>query len=135
MDINADEKGAKELNMAKNKIEVSLPAVNNGIDYAILTGKSFAYHYENGKRTDETPTCEKIDVALQGNRFSPLTVKIDGMIDSLPEISDEEIEASCTNMKLIAVRFTDCKIALYSINGSMVMSATAKGVELVNFKK
>lgn len=120
--------------MAK-KIEVSLPAVNNGIDYAILTGKNFAYHYENGKRTDETPTGTKIEVALQGNRFSPLTVKIDGTIDSLPEISDEEIEASCTNMKLIAVRFTDCKIALYSINGNMVMSATATGVELVNFKK
>lgn len=121
--------------MAKNKIEVTLQAVNNGIDYAILTGKSFSYHYENGKRTDETPTGTKVEVALQGNHFSPLTVKIDGMIDPLPEINDEEIEASCTNLKLVAVRFTDCKIALYSINGNMVMSATATGVELVNFKK
>lgn len=121
--------------MAKNKIEVSLPAVNSGIDYAILTGKSFAYHYENGRRTDETPTGAKIEVSLQGNRFTPLTVKIDGTIDPLPEISDEEIEANCTNLKLIAVRFTDCKISLYSINGNMVMSATAASVELVNFKK
>lgn len=120
--------------MAK-KIEVSLPAVNNGIDYAILTGKSPVYNYENGKRTDETPTGSKVEVALQGNRFSALTVKIDGIIDPLPEISDGDIEKSCTNMTLVAVRFTDCKIALYSINGNMVMSATATGVELVNFKK
>lgn len=120
--------------MAK-KIEVSLPAVNNGMDYAILTGKSPVHHYENGKRMDETPIGVKIDVALQGNRFSPLSVKINGMVDPLPEISDEEIETSCTNLKLVAVRFTDCKISLYSINGNMVMSATATNVELVNFKK
>ena len=126
----------KEVNlMAKNKIEVSLSAVNNGIDYAILTGKSPVYPYENGKRISETPTGAKIEVGLQGNRFSPLTVKIDGISDALPAISDDEIEASCTNLKLIAVRFTDCKISLYSINGNMVMSATATGVELVNFKK
>lgn len=121
--------------MAKNKLEVPLQAVNSGLDYAILTGKSFYYPYENGKRTDETPLGMKVEVALPGNRLSPLTVKVEGATDPLPAISDEEIEASCTNTKLVAVRFADCKVSLYSINGQMVMSATATDAELVNFKK
>lgn len=121
--------------MANNKLEVSLDAVNKGQDFAILTRKGFIYPYENGRRASETPIGTKIDVILQGNRFSPLSVKIEGNIDPLPSISDDEIEASCANIKLLAVRFTDCKIALYSINGQMVMSATATSVELVNSKK
>ncbi len=57
------------------------------------------------------------------------------MIDPIPTISDEEIEARCTSTNLVAVRFTECKVSLYSINGQMVMSATAADAELVNFKK
>lgn len=122
--------------MANNKLEVSLSAVNGGQgEFAILTGKSPIYPYEGGKRTSETPIGTKISVVLQGNRFAPLDVKILGASDPLPSISGEKIEASCAGIKLLAVRFTDCKIALYSIGGQMVMSATATGVELVNFSK
>lgn len=118
-----------------NKLEVDLPAVNNGQKFAILTGKSPIYEYKDGKRTSEIPIGEKIRVALQGNRFTPLDVKILNATDSLPNISDEKIEASCAEIKLIAVQFVDCKISLYSIGGQMAMSATASGVELVNSGK
>ena len=117
------------------KLEVSLPAVNNGLDYGILCDKSPIYAYENGKKVNEIPIGTKVDVVLPGNHFQPLTVKIEGNPNALPEISSEEIGAACEELKLLAVRFIDCKIALYSINGQMVMSASATAVELVNFKK
>ncbi|MEY8324646.1 hypothetical protein AALB47_12150 [Lachnospiraceae bacterium 54-11] len=119
----------------KNKLVISLLAVNNGLDYAILTGKSPVYPFENNKKISDTPISWKIEVALQGSRLSALTVKVDGAADPLPEISDEEIEANCASLKLLAARFKECSITVYTINNSMVMSATASGVELVNFKK
>jgi hypothetical protein len=124
-----------EYKMANNKLETTFAAVNGGQDSAILTGKSPIYPYEGGKRISETPTGTKVDVALQGNRFTPLTVKIEGNTNILPNCSNEQINTACASVKLIAVRFVDCKISLYSIGGQMVMSATASGVELVNFGK
>lgn len=118
--------------MANNKLNVNLETVNSGQPFAILTGIGPIYKYEGGKRTSETPIGTKISVALQGNRFAPLDVKILNSTDPLPNITDEKIQSSCAEVKLIAVRFTDCKISLYSIGGQMVMSATASGVELVN---
>lgn len=115
-----------------NKLDTNLPAVNGGQDFAILTGKGSIYSYEGGKRTSDTPIGTKISVALQGNRFAPLDVKILNATDPLPNVTDEQIQASCAEIKLIAVRFTDCKISLYSIGGQMVMSATASGLELRN---
>lgn len=122
-------------NIMSNKLEVSLSAVNGGQDFAILTGKSPIYPYEGGKRTSETPIGTKVSVALQGNRFTPLDIKILTAADPLPNVTDEKIESSCADVKLISVRFVDCKISLYSIGGQMVMSATASGVELVNASK
>ena len=95
--------------MASNKLEVTLAALNKGQDYAILTGKSPIYSYDNGKRTSDSPIGFKVSVALQGNRLSPLSVKIE----------------------LLVVRFIDCIINIYTINGQMLMSATATGVEIV----
>lgn len=118
--------------MANNKLDTSLPAVNGGQEFAILTGIGPIYKYEGGKRVGETPIGTKISVVLQGNRFAPLDVKILNATDPLPNITDEKIQASCAEVKLIAVRFTDCKISLYSIGGQMIMSANASGVELVN---
>ncbi|MBE7725924.1 MAG: hypothetical protein E7244_16370 [Enterocloster citroniae] len=117
--------------MASNKLEVTLAALNKGQDYAILTGKSPIYSYDNGKRTSDSPIGFKVSVALQGNRLSPLSVKIEGKTDPLSKISEEEIEASCTNIELLVVRFIDCIINIYTINGQMLMSATATGVEIV----
>ena len=116
--------------MASNKLEVTLAALNKGQDYAILTGKSPIYSYDNGKRTSDSPIGFKVSVALQGNRLSPLSVKIEGKTDPLSKISEEEIEASCTSIELF-VRFIDCIINIYTINGQMLMSATATGVEIV----
>lgn len=118
-----------------NKLEVNLPAVNGAQDFAILTGKSPIYPYEGGKRTSETPIGTKISVALQGNRFTPLDIKILTPTDPLPSVTDEKIEASCADIELMAVQFVDCKISLYSIGGNMVMSATASGAKLVKFEK
>lgn len=121
--------------MANNKIETTLAAINGGQEIVILTGKSSGYNYEGGKRTGDTPTHTKIAVALQGNRLAALTVKIEGSADPLPGVSDEQIAAACSGVKLLAVKFTDCKVSIYSIGGQMVMSATASGVELVNAGK
>lgn len=129
MDIHVGKKGEKI--MANNKLEVTLAAINKGQDYAILTSKNPIYSYTEGKRTSETPIGTKITVALQGNRFTSLTVKIEGKTDPLPNISDEEIETSLVNIELFVVKFTDCRITLYTINGQMIMSATATGVEIV----
>lgn len=118
--------------MANNKLDTNLPAVNGGQDFAILTGISPIYKYEGGKRVGETPIGTKISVVLQGNRFTPLDVKILNATDPLPNITDEKIQASCAEVKLIAVRFTDCKISLYSIGGQMVLSAISNGAEIMN---
>lgn len=118
-----------------NKVETVFSAINGGQEIAILTSKSSGYAFEGGKRTSDTPTHTKIGVALQGNRLTPLTVKVEGSTDPLPSISDEQIAAACLSVKLLAVRFTDCKVSIYSIGGQMVMSATASGVELVNMSK
>lgn len=118
-----------------NKLEVNLEAVNGGQSWAILTGVSPIYQFEDGKRKNDTPTGTKISLALQGNRFSPLTVKIEGNANALPSVTDEQINAACSGVKLLAVKFADCKIALYSIKDQMIMSATATSAELVNFGK
>jgi len=118
--------------MASNKLETNLPAVNGGQDFVILTGINSIHKYEGGKRVGETPIGTKISVVLQGNRFTPLNVKILNSTDPLPNITDEKIQASCAGVKLIAVRFTECKISLYSIGGQMVLYSISSGVELVN---
>jgi hypothetical protein len=115
-----------------SKIELDLAAVNGGQDFAVLTGKGVIYPYEGGKRTSDVPVGTKVTVALQGNMLTPLSVKIPGNADPLPKASDEQIAASMASLKLVGVRFTDCRISLYSIENQIVMSATASGVELVS---
>ena len=118
-----------------NKIEVNLSTINGGTDYCILTGKSLIYQYENGKRIDDAPIGTRIEVILQGNRFKPLSVKIEGNNNILSNITDEQIDNACCNLKLIPVKFSDCKIALYSINNNMVMSASATDCKIVSNQK
>lgn len=118
-----------------NKIEVNLSTINGGSDYCILTGKSPIYQYENGKKVDDIPIGTRVDVILQGNRFKPLSVKIEGKNNVLSNVTDEQIDNACSNLKLIPIKFSDCKIALYSINNNMVMSASASGCEIISNKK
>lgn len=117
------------------KVETTLEAVNGGHKYAICTGKRFAYPYdEQGKRKSDKPNAVNVDVALQGNSFLNVAIKIDGSTDLLPDLTDDDIKAACSAMKPYLVRFANCKISLYTINGEMRMSGTASGVELVQSK-
>ena len=116
------------------KMEVTLEAMNDGHKYAICTGKRFVYPFENGKRVGDTPNATNIDVALQGNAFANITIKIDGGAELLPDLTDEDVKAACSAMKPYLVRFENCKISLYTINGEMRASCTASGVELVQSK-
>lgn len=115
-----------------NKIKTTLAAVN-GDDFAVLTGKTDVYPYDNGKRISDHRTGVRLNVSLQGNRLSPLAVRIEGD-DPLPEISDEQIAELCKQKKFAYVKLINCVVSLYSMNGRMAMSATAGGAEIVSRK-
>ena len=112
---------------------IPLEGLNNGMSYAILTGKKGIYTYLDNKRQSDTPTGWKLDVVLQGNCFSTLSIKINGSADPLPNISEAQIAEACATMKPIFVRFTDCVVSIYALDG-LKMSATASGVEIVKTK-
>lgn len=113
------------------KLSVDLPAVNAGYDYAVLTGKSDIFPYEDGrKRPDARRTGVKLTLALQGARLAPLTVKFDH--DPLPKVTDEEIEEAVMNCKPLFVQIPDCAVSLFSSNGSGIgMTATAQTAQIV----
>ena|GEM_PF-1611981 len=113
-----------------NKVETTLGGVNNDENIAILTGKSENYEYKDGKRLGDSPIGMKYNVVLPGNRLNGLTVKVAGA-DQLQQISDEQIGEAISSRKFILVRFTNCKVSIYNIDDSMIMSAFAKSVELV----
>lgn len=113
------------------KLEIPFAAANGGIDCAVLAGKRFIHSYSEGKRTGDTPTATTFTAAMQGNGFTPLNVKIEGSTDPLPGVEDQEIKAACAALKPILVRFKECKVSVYTIEGQMRMSATASGVELI----
>ena len=115
-----------------NKLETSFPAVNGGVNWGILTACSPIFAYEGGKKVSDVPIGRKFNFALQGNRFTSLSVKIEGAADPLPQITDEQLQEACASMKLIAAKPIGGKVTLYSIGGEMVMTATATGIELVN---
>lgn len=114
--------------MPKNPA-LPLSAVNKGAEWAILTGKSPYYTYQGGQKTSSEPTGWKIDVLLQGNCFSPLTVKLNQTNDPLPSVSQEMIETACASVEPIFVTFTNCVVTFYAID-HLRMSATAEKVAL-----
>ena len=123
--------------MANNKIETTLEAVNSGQKSVILTGKSPIYEYKDGKKVSEIPIAHKFNVALF-NRLTPLAVKIEGSNDPLNKVSDEMIDSAIrgdNGADFIMAQFADCKVALFSIGGQLVMSATATSIELVTAGK
>jgi hypothetical protein len=113
-----------------NSLQTNLSAVNDGLDFAVLTGKSPLYRYEGKKRTNDI-IGTRILVKLPGDRLKPLTVKIEGA-DPIPQISDEKIVEEVKALKLHLMEFQNCKITAYAIDGEMVLSATATGVKFVN---
>ena len=56
------------------KLNVDLPAVNAGYDYAVLTGKTDIFPYEDGKKLSDVRTGVKLTLALQGARLAPLSL-------------------------------------------------------------
>ena len=119
--------------MPNNKLETLFPAINGGLEYGILTGKENLFRYENKKRTDEIIGI-KLSIVLPGGRLESLTVKIEGE-DPLTQITDEQIEASCSSLQLLLVKLIDCKVSVYVINGGMIKTATAKSVQIINKNK
>ena len=101
--------------MPNNKLETLFPAINGGLEYGILTGKENLFRYENKKRTDEI-------IGIKGE-------------DPLTQITDEQIEASCSSLQLLLVKLIDCKVSVYVINGGMIKTATAKSVQIINKNK
>lgn len=113
------------------KLEVDLPAVNAGLDYALLVGKADIFPYENGKKmSDVVRTGVKLTLALQGSRLTPLAVKFPG--DPLPKVTDEEIEAAVLDCKFLFVQIPDCVVNLFSSSsGGIGMSANAQTAQVV----
>lgn len=113
-----------------NRIETTIEMVNAGFPYILLTGKSDIYPFENGKRTSNVPTGTRLNGCLQGNKLTPLTIKVDGA-DPLPDVTNEQISELCKQRKYVYIKPLDCIVLIYTINGNMCISATAKGVEIV----
>jgi hypothetical protein len=108
--------------------------MNAGHDVVLLADKGSYFPYENNKRLSDTPLGVKYGVLLPGNRLCALNVKIEGA-DTSPQLTDEIIAAATEERKYIYVKFTDCSVSLYTMNGTMGMSATAKGVEILGTAK
>lgn len=116
------------------KLEVDLPAVNGAADFAPLVSKTDVFPYENGKRTSDVRIGVKLTLALQNARLSTLTVKFDH--DPIPKITDEQIEAACSECKFIFVQIPDCIVNLFSSNGGGIgMTATAQTAQIVTLDK
>lgn len=115
------------------KLNVDLLAVNAGYDYAVLTGKTDIFPYEDGKKLSDVRTGVKLTLALQGARLSPLSVKFN--YDPLPNLTDEQIETACLECNFIYVQIPDCIVNLYSSsNGGIGMTATAQTAKIVTLK-
>ena len=116
-------------------LNIPFAAANGGIDYAILTAKNPVFPYTEGKRTSDVPIYTNITVALQGNAFTTLNVKIEGSIELLPGVENSEIIAACAAIKPMFVRFKNGNINLYSKDKQMHMNETASAVELITPSK
>lgn len=116
------------------KIQTTLQAINGGQDFAIIVGKSDVFQYENGQRTSKERVGVRLNLALQGNKLTPISARIDGA-DPLPDLTDEHIAETCKQRKFVYVKLHDCVVSLYTMNGNMGMSATAKGAEILGNNK
>lgn len=114
---------------SSRRFEITLPAVNGGADYGVLTEKAPIYPYENNKRVSDTPIGVRLTLALPGARMGTLTIKYDH--DPLPKISDAEIAAACTACSFLYVQIPDATVTLYSAEGGIGMTATAQTAQIV----
>lgn len=116
--------------MASSKrFETTLPAVNGGADYGVLTEKAPIYPYENNKRVSDTPIGVRLTLALPGARMSTLAVKFDH--DPLPKVTDEQIAAACASGGFLYAQIPDAVVTLYSTDNGIGMTATAQTAQIV----
>ena len=110
------------------RINTTMEAVNAGQDFALLVGKSDVYEYDNGQRTSKERVGVRLNLALQGCKMAPLAARLES--DPLPELTDDQISEMCKQRKFVYVKLHDCVVSLYTLNGGMGMSATAKSAEI-----
>ncbi len=113
-----------------NKIETTLMAINGNQDFAIIVGKSDVFQYENGQRTSKERVGVRLNLALQGNKLTPISARIDGA-DPLPDLTDEHIAETCRQRKFLYVKLIEPVVSIYTINNNINMTATAKGAEII----
>ncbi|RKI65290.1 hypothetical protein D7V91_14655 [bacterium 1xD42-67] len=118
-----------------NIITLILSALNGGLDWVILIGKTPVYPYENRKRTSDIPEKYRYKVVLPGNNYTELNVSVPGSVDALAAVTDEQISEGCANLRPLLVRFTDCTVKVYSKDNEQKLTGTASGVELVKLSK
>jgi hypothetical protein len=112
-----------------NRIKTTLEAVNGGFPYILLSGKGDIFTFENGKRTSNVPIGKRLDGCMQGNKMTPISIKVEGT-DPLPDVTDEQILELCKQRKYLYIKLLDCVVTIYTMNGNMGMSAVASGAEI-----
>ena len=120
--------------MGNKSPRIPLEGINGGLDGAILVGKKAGYIYVDKKRQGDSPVNFKYDVLLPGNCMSQLTVTIEGSTDRLSAITEQDIADACLNLEFIFVRFNNCMVSIYAIDG-LKMSAKADSIELIKTSK
>jgi hypothetical protein len=113
-------------------ITLPLEALNGGINKYLLGDKVPAYNYESNKRTSDTPVGIKLTLSLPGNKLMQVTVRIEGA-DPLPQLTNEAIHNANTSGDFIYVELIGSSAKLYTIDGEQRISASAKGVSLLEY--
>lgn len=111
------------------KISTTVEAVNNGSDELIVTGKSEWFAFVDGEKGERLGT--RYDTVLPGNRLSAMTVKVEGK-DTIPQLTDEAIAEAVANWDFPIIKLKNGVVNLYTMNGSLGMTATAEGIILVD---
>lgn len=114
---------------------LTLMALNGGLESVILAERTPIYLYENKKRISDIPEKYRYRVVLPGNSYLELSILIPGSVDALAAVTDEQIAGGCADLRPLLVRFTDCRVKVYSQDNQQKFSATASGVELVKPSK
>lgn len=114
---------------------IPLEGLNSGFSEVILTQRAPVYPYKDKKRISDIPERWRYIIALPGYSYTPLTVSVDGSVDALANIRDEDIADACASLQPILVSFTNCYVRIFTINNEQRMTATASGIELVKSGK
>lgn len=115
------------------RLTSTLPAVNGGLEFVILTEKSEIFQYEDGKRISATPIGMRLVTSLPGARLASLAIRFEK--DPIPNITDEQIRASVESCQFLYATIPGCEVMLYPSANGIGMTATGKSAQLVNLEK